>query len=331
MRKLPGLLSTLLLAIACLLQACAKPAAPVLPSWQDTAARAAIIDFVDRVTAEGGAEYLEPEARIAVFDNDGTLWAEQPLYFQFFFALDRLRELAGQHPDWQAEQPYAAALAGDVATLQESGLHGIVEVVMASHAGMDTVEFAAQVSAWLAQAQHPRFQRPYAELTYLPMVELLRYLEANDFRNYIVTGGGAAFVRALAPDAYGIPVERVVGSRLKLEYESRDGAPRVARLPELVHVNDKGGKPVGIMQLIGRRPVFAAGNSDGDLQMLEWTTAGPGPRFGLLVHHTDAEREWAYDRDSTVGRLDQALDLAPFAGWTVVDMARDWRRVFAFE
>jgi phosphoglycolate phosphatase-like HAD superfamily hydrolase len=318
------------LAALALLLCAGLAAAQPLPSWNDTAARTAIIDFVSRVTDPASADHVPPEARIAVFDNDGTLWSEQPLYFQFYFAIDRLRELAEERPAWRTEQPYAAALAGDLEALQASGLDGLLQVIMASHAGLSEVEFALLAERWLETARHPRFDRRYADLTYLPMRELLVYLEENGFSNFIVTGGGVAFVRALAPDAYGIPTQRVIGSRLALKYVDDDGEPRLEREAEIDHINDKAGKPVGIMEGIGRRPIFAAGNSDGDLQMLEWTTAGEGPRFGMLIQHTDAKREWAYDRNSAVGHLDKALDAAPAAGWTVVDMARDWRVVYEF-
>jgi phosphoserine phosphatase len=299
-----------------------------LASWRDTASRAAIIDFVERVTDPTGEDYVPAPERIAVFDNDGTLWSEKPLYFQFYFAMDRLREMAEEHPAWRSEQPYAAALAGDMKTLEAAGLHGLLQVVMASHAGLSETDFSALVESWLETARHPRFDRPYADLTYLPMRELLAYLEEHGFSNFIVTGGGAAFVRALAPEAYGIAPQRVVGSRLTLQYVDGDGAPRLERQAEIAHINDKAGKPVGIMEQIGRRPLFAAGNSDGDLQMLEWTTAGTGPRFGILIHHTDAKREWAYDRQSHIGRLDRGLDEAAERGWVVIDMKEDWRRVF---
>ena len=300
-----------------------------LPSWNEGPTRAAILDFVTDVTTPGGAEFVPVSERIAVFDNDGTLWVEQPMYVQGVFAFDRLKALAPQHPEWKNEQPFKAALEGDRAKLADAGERGFVMLVMASHAGMTTDAFAASVTDWLATAQHPRFQRPYLRLVYQPMVELLEYLRANGFKTFIVSGGGVDFMRPWAEGAYGIPPEQVVGSSIKTGFELRDGKPVLVKLPEVEFVDDKADKPVGIHRFIGRRPIAAFGNSDGDLEMLQWTTVGaPGRRFGLIVHHDDAEREYAYDRDSHVGRLDKALDAAPAAGWTVVSMKRDWRAVF---
>jgi phosphoglycolate phosphatase-like HAD superfamily hydrolase len=300
-----------------------------LPSWNEGAAKAAILDFVADVTAEGGPDFVPASERVATFDNDGTLWVEQPMYVQGVFAFDRLRALAPQHPEWQTQQPFKAALEGDRATLADAGERGLVALVMATHAGMTTGAFAAKVADWLATAQHPRFQRPYLRLVYQPMVELLGYLRANGFKTFIVSGGGVDFMRPWAEGAYGVPPEQVVGSSIKTGFELRDGEPVLVKLPEVEFVDDKAGKPVGIHRFIGRRPIAAFGNSDGDLQMLQWTTLGaPGRRFGLIVRHDDAEREYAYDRDSHVGRLDKALDAAPAAGWTVVSMKDDWREVF---
>jgi len=302
--------------------------ADLLPSWSDGPARTAIITFVERVTEQGGADFVPPAERIAVFDNDGCLWSEQPVYFQLLFAIDRIKALAPEHPEWKTTQPFKAVLEDDMKTLAESGEHGLLELVMASHAGMTTVEFERIVRDWLATARHPRFKRPYTELVFQPMRELLDYLRDNGFKTFIVSGGGIEFMRPWVESAYGVPPEQVVGSTIKVKYELRDDGPVLVRLPEIDFIDDKAGKPVGIHRFIGRRPVFAAGNSDGDLQMLQWTTARDGASFGMLIHHTDAEREWAYDRKSHVGKLDQALDQAGDAGWTVVDMQKAWKVVF---
>jgi phosphoserine phosphatase len=302
-----------------------------LPSWNDGPAKRAILAFVTKVTTPGGPDFVPPAERIAVFDNDGTLWAEQPLYFQLAFAIDRVKALAPQHPEWKTTQPFQAVLEDDRKALAAAGEHGIVELVMASHAGMTTDEFAATVRDWLAKARHPRFDRPYTEVVYQPMLELLAFLRANEFQTWIVSGGGVEFLRVFAEAVYGIPPQQVVGSSIATEYQVRDGRPVLVRLPKIAFVDDKAGKPVGIHQAIGRRPIAAFGNSDGDLQMLQWTTLADGPRFGLLVRHTDAKREWAYDRESPIGRLDAALDEAARRGWTVVDVERDWRVVFPFE
>jgi phosphoserine phosphatase len=302
-----------------------------LPSWNDGAARRAITAFVERVTREGGPDFVPPAERVAVFDNDGTLWSEQPIYVQLAFAIERVKELAPAHPEWKTQQPFRAALENDSKALAAAGEHGIVELVMATHAGMTTDEFSATVRDWLGKARHPRLDRPYTELVFQPMLELLAHLRANDFQTWIVSGGGVEFVRVFAEEVYGIPPEQVIGSSIQTEFQMRDGRPVLVRLPKIAFIDDKAGKPVGIHQFIGRRPIAAFGNSDGDLQMLQWTTLAQGPRFGLLVHHTDAKREWAYDRKSPIGRLDTGLDEATRSGWTVVDMKRDWRVVFPFQ
>src|SRR5262245_27767093 len=302
-----------------------------LPSWNDGPAKKAITDFVTKVTTPGGREFVLVAERIATFDNDGTLWCEQPMYVQLAFALDRVKALAGSHPEWKDKMPFRAALDRDFKTLSDIGTAGRLELVMGTHAGITTGDFTAVASDWLATARHPRFQRPYTDLVYQPMLELLAYLRANGFKTYIVSGGGVEFMRPWAERVYGIPPEQVVGSSIKTKYEVRDGRPAIVRLPEIHSIDDGPGKPVSINLFIGRRPLMAFGNSDGDFEMLEWTTAGPGPRFGLIVHHTDAEREYAYDRGSYFGRLERALDEAPKRGWTVADMKRDWRKVFAFE
>jgi phosphoserine phosphatase len=318
------------LALAALLAAPAAAQDP-LPSWNEGAAKAAIVGFVERATKPGGPDFVPPAERIAVFDNDGALWAEQPLYFQLAFALDRVKALAPQHPEWKDREPFASLLRGDAKAALAGGEHAIAEIVMATHAGMTTDEFAGIVADWVASARHPKSGRPYTEMVYQPMLELLAYLRANGFQTYIVSGGGVEFLRVWAERVYGIPPQQVVGSTIATRFELREGVPVLVREPKLDFIDDKAGKPVGIHKFIGRRPVLAFGNSDGDLQMLQWTAAGAGSRFMGVVHHTDAAREWAYDRDSHVGRLDAALDEARAKGWTVVDMKRDWKRVFPFE
>jgi hypothetical protein len=303
-----------------------------LPSWNDGAAKSSITGFVARVTTQGGADFVPPVQRIATFDNDGTLWIEQPMYVQFAFVLDRVKALAPQNPAWKTKQPFKAVLDGDMKALAASGEKGLVELMAATHAGMTVDEFEKIVTEWLATARHPRFKRPYTELVYQPMLELLAYLRANGFKTFIVSGGGIEFMRPWTEKIYGIPPEQVVGSSIKTRFEMRDGQPVLFRLPQINFIDDKTGKPVGINEHIGRRPIAAFGNSDGDLQMLQWTTmSGSGARLGLIVHHTDAEREYAYDRQSHVGKLDKALDAAAINKWTLADMKKDWKRVFAFE
>lgn len=322
--RIPRALSFALLILALPLSA----AADMLPSWRDTPARQAIVDFVIGTTMPTSSRYVPPAERIAVFDNDGCLWAEKPAYFQLLFAIDRVRAMAPQHPEWKDTEPFKSALAGDMAGLAAGGERALLELVMASHAGNTSEEFEAVVKEWLASARHPVTGRAYDTMIYQPMRELLDYLRANGYKTFIVSGGGVEFLRAFAEQAYGIPPEQVIGSSVVTEYELRDGRPVIVRLPKVDFIDDKAGKPVGIQKFIGRRPVMAFGNSDGDFQMLEWTTSGAGPRFGALVHHTDAEREYAYDRKSPVGRLDRGLDEAPKRGWLLIDMKRDWSRVF---
>ncbi len=302
-----------------------------LASWNEGATKQAILQFVTDAIAEGGAHFVAPAERIAVFDNDGTLWAEQPMYFQLAFILDRVKALAPQHPEWQEREPFKSALAGDLKSVFAGGEHALLELVMGTHAGSSTEEFDRTVKEWIAAAKHPKTGRLFTEMVYQPMLELLAYLRANGFKTFIVSGGGIEFMRVFAEEVYGVPPEQVIGSSIKTKFEVRDGEPVLVRLPEVNFINDKAEKPVGIQMHIGRRPIAAFGNSDGDLQMLQWTAAGDGPRFCLLVHHTDAEREWAYDRESSIGRLDRALEEAQARGWTVVDMKRDWRRIFPFE
>jgi phosphoserine phosphatase len=308
-----------------LLLAAAALAGDPLPSWNDGPAKQSILAFVKKVTTEG-PDFVRPADRIAVFDNDGTLWSERPYYFQLQFVLDRIRALAGKHPEWKTTQPFRAVLENDMQALVASGEEGLLELVLAADAGATTEEYAAIVSDWIATARHPRFDRPYTDLVFQPMLEVLAYLRANGFRTWIVSGGGVAFMRPWAERVYGVPPEQVIGSRMRLRFELREGKPVIVREPKLVHIDDKEGKPVAIEQIIGRRPIAAFGNSDGDLQMLQWTTG-----FGLIVHHTDEEREWAYDRKSHVGRLDKALDEAPRRGWTVVDMKKDWKVIYPFQ
>jgi phosphoglycolate phosphatase-like HAD superfamily hydrolase len=296
-------------------------AADALPSWNEGATKRAIVEFVGKAS-------VPRRERIAVFDNDGTLWAEQPMYFQFLFAFDRIRALAPRHPEWKDKEPYASALRGDMKAALAGGERALLEIVHASHADMTTEEFERVVAAWLKSARHPKLNRPYTDLAYQPMLELLRYMRANGFKTYIVSGGGVEFMRVFAERVYGIPPEQVIGSSGKQKFELRDGKPVLVKLPELEFLDDKEGKPIAIQKAIGRRPLAAFGNSDGDLQMLQWTCAGPGARFCLYVHHTDAEREWAYDRKSHIGRLDKGLDEAQSKGWTVADMKRDWKTIF---
>ena len=303
-------------------------AADSLPSWNNGAAKKSVVEFVEKVTREGGADFVPPAERIAVFDNDGTLWAEQPMYFQFFFALDRVKALAPQHPEWKTKEPFASLLKGDVNAALAGGERALLELVMATHTGNTTEEFEQIVKDWIATAKHPITKRPYTGMVYQPMLELLAHLRANGFKTFIVSGGGIEFMRPWTERIYGIPPEQVVGSSAKTKFELRDGKPLIVRLPELNFIDDNVGKPVGIHQHIGRRPIAAFGNSDGDLQMLQWTAAGSGPRFCLYVHHTDAEREWAYDRESHIGRLDKGLDEANAKGWTVVSMKNDWKTIF---
>ena len=321
------LLAGLLIAPASLRAQAADP----LPSWNEGHAKQSILAFVERVTRDGTIDFVPFDERIAVFDNDGTLWSEQPVYFQFMFALDRLKELVKANPALAEQEPYKSALSGDPKALTALGEKGLLQIVGLTHAGMTVSDFQASVRDWLKTARHPRFGRPYTELVFQPMLELLSHLRANGFKTFIVSGGGVEFMRSWTEAVYGIPPEQVVGSSGKTEFALDGDAPVLRKLPEVEFIDDGPGKPVGINRFIGRRPVFAAGNSDGDRQMLQWTTMTTGPRFGLIVHHTDAVREWAYDRASPIGKLDEALDEAPQRGWLVVDMKSDWKVVYPFE
>jgi phosphoserine phosphatase len=301
-----------------------------LPSWNEGSTKRSILDFVRGVTTAGETHFVKPEERIAVFDNDGTLWSEQPLYFQVAFVFDRMKAMAPEHPEWKDNPLYTAVLAGDMKTVAAGGVKGLLELATITHAGMTTEEFAKIAADWIASARHPKFDHLYTDVIYQPMLELLAYLRANGFKTFIVSGGGIEFMRVFAEKVYGIPPEQVIGSSIVTKFEMVDGVPVLTRLPELNFMDDNVGKPMAINMHIGRRPIAAFGNSDGDLQMLQWTSAGTGSRFGLLVHHTDSLREYAYDV-SPLGKLEVALTEAAAKGWTVVDMKNDWNRVFAFE
>ncbi len=317
--SLTSILATLIASTGCV--------SDPLPSWNDTAAKRAIVEFVEKVTKEGSTDFVPMPERIATFDNDGTLWSEQPMYFQFDFVADRVKALAPQHPEWATTEPFASLLKGDLHGVAASGEQGLAALLAATHAGMTTVEFDQAVSEWIRTAKHPTTGRLLTDMVYQPMLELLAYLRANGFKTFIVSGGGIEFMRPWTEKVYGIPPEQVIGSSGGLKFEIRNGEPVIVKLAELVLSDDKEGKPVGIQRHIGRRPIAAFGNSDGDLQMLQWTCAGNGLRFCLYVHHTDAEREWAYDRESHIGKLDKGLNEASAKGWTVVSMKDDWNRI----
>jgi phosphoglycolate phosphatase-like HAD superfamily hydrolase len=325
------MLTTLVAAVLCT-GAAAQAQTDPLPSWNEGAVKKSITDFVARVTTQGSPDFVPVPERIAAFDNDGTLWCEQPVYFQVAFAFDRVRALAPQHPEWKTAQPFKGLLERDMKAVAALGEKGLLQIIAATHAGMATNEFSRTVTEWIATAKHPRFNRPYAELVYQPMLELLTYLRANGFKTFIVSGGGIEFMRPWTEKVYGIPPEQVVGSSGVVKFEmGADGKPVLMKLAKVEFIDDKAGKPVGINRFIGRRPIFSFGNSDGDHQMLQWTAAGSGARFMGIVHHTDGEREYAYDRKSHIGKLDKALDDGLAKGWTIVDMKRDWKKVFAFE
>jgi hypothetical protein len=322
----------LIALVAFLFAAVVALAQDPLPSWNDSPAKKAIVEFVGKVTKQGSPDFVPPAERIATFDNDGTLWAEQPMYFQLIFALDRVKTLAPQHPEWKTREPFASLLKGDVKGALAGGEKAIGEIVMYTHAGMTTDEFEQIVKEWIAAAKHPKTGELYTEMVYRPMLELLSYLRANGFKTFIVSGGGIEFMRPWTEGVYGIPPEQVVGSSIKTKYEMRDGKPVLVRLPEINFINDRTGKPVGINSHIGRRPIAAFGNSDGDQQMLEWTQAGGRARLMMLVHHDDAVREWAYGEESKIGTFsDSLMAEAQKNGWTVISMKKDWKHIFAFE
>ncbi|MCG7853601.1 MAG: haloacid dehalogenase-like hydrolase [Methanosarcinaceae archaeon] len=302
-----------------------------LPSWNEGPVKSSIKRFVEGVVAEGTSSFVQKDQRIAVFDNDGTLWSEQPAYVESLFTADRIRTLAPSHPEWKTQQPFKAVLENDWKAFHDSGEEGVKKIYIATHAGTTTAEFEKSVLEWIARAKHPRFERPYTDLAYQPMLELLAYLRHNGFKTFIVSGGSIDFMRPWVQRVYGIPPEQVVGSSQRMRYELRDGEPVLVLLPQPQLIDDYEGKAIGIQTYIGRRPIAAFGNSDGDLQMLQWTAAGEGPRLLALVHHTDAEREWAYDRKSSIGHLDKAMDEALKRGWTIVDMKRDWKRIYPFQ
>ncbi len=302
-----------------------------LPTWNNGQSKQAIRAFVRKISKPGTPDFVPPAQRIATFDNDGTLWGEQPFYFQFLFAVDRIKAMAAKRPEWKEKEPFASVLRGDLKAALAGGEHAILEMIGATHTGLTTEEFEAVVRDWFATAKHPTTGKLYSEMVYKPMLELLAYLRVNSFKTYIVSGGGVEFMRVFAEKVYGIPPEQVIGSSGKQALQYRDGKPIIVKLPSVDFIDDKEGKPLAIQKAIGRRPIAAFGNSDGDLQMLQWTCDTAGPRFCLYVHHTDATREWAYDRASSIGRLDKGLDQAKAKGWTVVDMKNDWKRVFSFE
>ena len=299
-----------------------------LPSWNDGATKKSITDFVKRVTTEGGTDFVPVNERIATFDNDGTLWNEQPMYVQLAFLLARVKELAPQHPEWKTTQPFQGILEGDMKAVGAAGEKGLMQLVAATHAGMTTDEFNRIATKWLAETKHPKYGRLYTQCVYQPMLELLAYLRANGFKTYIVSGGGIDMMRPFSERVYGIPPEQVIGSALKTKWEMRGDTPTLVRTAEIDTIDDGPGKAENIYKIIGRRPIAAFGNSDGDLQMLQWTAAGPGARLMLIVHHDDAEREYAYDRMSHFGKLDKALDEANAKHWTVVSMKSDWKTIF---
>jgi phosphoglycolate phosphatase-like HAD superfamily hydrolase len=318
-------------ALATLAFAGSSWAADPLPSWSDTGPKNAIVQFVEKVTKEGSPDFVPVPERIATFDNDGTLWAEQPIYTQVFFLVDQVKAMAPRHPEWRTQEPFASVLKGDLKAVTANGEAGVAALLVATHSGMTTDEFSRSVTDWIATAKHPKTGKPFTSMVYQPMLELLDYLRANGFKTFIVSGGGIEFMRPWTEQVYGIPPEQVVGTSGGLKFDMKDGRPVLLKLPNVVLNDDKDGKPVGIQRHIGRRPIAAFGNSDGDLQMLQWTCNAPGLRLCLFVHHTDGTREWAYDRSSQIGKLDKGLDEARDRGWTVVDMKNDWKKVFPFE
>jgi hypothetical protein len=320
---------TLLACLALIFCLTPRASAQALPSWNDTPTKASIVSFVEKVTQDGSPDFVRHEDRVAVFDNAGTLWCEQPMYTQLAFVIDRVKAMASQHPEWKDKEPFKSLLAGDAKGVAASGEKGLLELVAATHAGMTTEAFETTVTDWLKTAKHPKFNRSYLECVYQPQIELLQYLRDHGFKTFIVSGGGVDFMRPWTQAVYGIPPDQVVGSSLKAKYEVRDGEPVIVKLPEIDFIDDKAGKPVGIHKFIGKRPILAFGNSDGDFEMLEYVTTGSGARLGLILHHDDAEREVAYDRASHVGKLARGLDEAQARGWVLVSMKSDWANVFA--
>jgi len=302
-----------------------------LPSWNEGSVKESIKEFVLAVTNKSSTDYVKPEDRIATFDNDGTLWSEQPIYFQFFFAIYQIKKMAVNHPEWKTTQPFKAVLEDDFETIKKSGMKGMVKLLTATHSGMSTEEFSKNVKEWMATAKHPRFKKAYSEMVFQPMLELLVYLHNNKFKTYIVSGGGIDFMRAWVPDVYGIPLEQIIGSRGGMKFEMKDGKGILIKQAKIDFNDDKANKPVGIHTHIGKQPIAAFGNSDGDLEMLQYTASGKGKRLMLYVHHTDEKREWAYDRKSHIGKFDKGLDYALDNNWTVVDMKKDWKVVYPFE
>ena len=320
-------------ALGCALLPAASSAAVTrtadrLPAWNDGPSRSRILAFVQSVTSRSSPDFVPQQDRIAVFDNDGTLWSEQPMYFQLAFIIDRVKAMAAAHPEWKDRQPFKGVLEGNMDAVMATGEKGLLEMAMATHAGMSSDEFAVIARDWLATARHPKTRRPYTEMVFQPMLELLAYLRSHGFKTYIVSGGGVEFLRVFAEQVYGVPPEQVIGSTIKTRYEQRNGRPAIVRLPEVDFIDDKAGKPVAINKFIGKRPIAAFGNSDGDFEMLEWATSAPGARLGLLVHHDDGEREWAYDRKSHIGRLDRGLDEGPRRGWTITSMKKEWKSIY---
>jgi len=308
-----------------------KGATDPLPSWNDGQTKTAITQFVERVTKAGGADFIAEKDRIATFDNDGTLWSEQPLYFQFIFMLDRVKAMAPQHPEWKTKEPYKTLLKGDVKAVLAGGEKTLGPLLLATHTGMTESQFKSTVKDWISNATHPTKKKKYTDLVFQPMLELLTYLRSNGFKTFIVSGGEISFMRAWAEDVYGIPPYQVIGTEFKLKYDVKNDTAVVERLPAINHVDDGPGKPVGIQWNIGMKPIFAAGNSDGDYEMLRYVTNGTGPRMGIIVHHTDSTREWSYDRKSSIGKLERGLDDAAKYGWVLIDMQKDWKIIYPFE
>ena len=329
LRSANAFIAVLLVALASGIAVSAAKAQDPLPSWNEGATKGAIIDFVTAVTDESSKDYVPPAERIATFDNDGTLWVEAPLYTQLMFAFDRVKAMAPDHPEWRDDPVLKAVLGGDMKAVAKSGKKGIVEIVMKTHAGMTTDEFAGIVTDWLTTAEHPKLRKKYIDLTYQPMKELIAYLQANGVKTYIVSGGGVEFMRPWTEAAYNIPPEQVIGSSIVTEFKMQDGKPVLVRQPKVFFLDDKEGKAIAIQKFIGRRPIASVGNADHDIPMIQWTLAGEGRRLGMIVHHTDSEREFAYDRKSIVGMLDKGIDDAKSRGWHLIDMKGDWNRVFS--